>query len=218
MPYASARSGARTSVAWMIGVLVLVSVAPLGASLLDALTTMREPDFVTLQPQEDGFRRLDRSPSLWEPEYPGADASSSYVYADRYGREVYAFEAAYRTQSDGRELINIMNNINGIGWSAKSKSQVSLRVGPRTVAVAQRTLARSGGPFLCLWYWYDLGGHVEASDTAAKLVQIRRRLAGRSDAAIIAAAVPANQPDCSAQTDILTRFHRAVLARALQTD
>ena len=210
--------GARVPAAWVAAMLALVSVAPLGASVLDALPGSREPGFVSLQPEEAGFRRVAAAASPWQPEYPSADVASRYVYRDPDGRELYAFEAAYRTQSDGRELINIMNDINGIGWSSKKRSEVTLEIGTLTVPIAQRVLERSGGSFLCLWYWYDLGGEVEASDTAAKLVQIRRRLAGRTDAAVIAAAIPMNEADCAQHESALAAFHRSVLSRALRAD
>lgn len=155
----------------------------------------------------------------WGPEYAGVDAQERAFFTDGK-RTVALFIKYYRTESEGRELVNSQNVLvskKQEGWKMPGESLATVRLAGREAKVLQGKLF-SPGQNLLTWRWYWIAGHHTANDYLAKMLQARDKLLGRTvgEAGIILAVNWKEGGDADAQ-DGLQGFIDAMLPSIEQT-
>lgn len=117
--------------------------------------------------------------TVWAPEYVGADAQERAFFTD--GRHTVAlFIKYYRTETQGRELVNSQNLLvakKQEDWKMPGESLAAIRLGGRETQVLQGSV-RSPEQNLLTWRWYWIAGSHTANDYLAKLFQARGKLLG----------------------------------------
>ena len=160
-----------------------------------------------------GWQRADAPAIDWKPAFanPGAELRSAYA---AQGREVGVYIGYYRQQSYARKLIssdNVLVVSKDPRWARVAEG--SRRIDSSGAAVTWRTATLRGAaaqPRLLVWQLYWVGGHLTASDSAAKVYGALYRLLGRGDdAAVIVLSTP--QADGTDADAVLTSFAGANL-------
>lgn len=142
----------------------------------------------------EGAGPWQRSGSLltpWRPHYLYPDATAEATYTDG-ARQVRIYVLYYRTQAQGKELINSQNVLipqKHPVWQMPWERTRKLGLAGRNLRLRE-VLLRSAGQQLLVWRWNWVSGIFTANDHLAKLLEAWDKLIGRpQDAAGIVAAV-----------------------------
>ncbi|HEB78682.1 MAG TPA: exosortase A [Methylothermaceae bacterium] len=178
---------------FVAGMAVLIAALwPVRAKQIREATLARTAPVTLVLPHEiGGWRQVDDALTDWQPRYLYPDARASAVYSDG-DRRVALYLLYYRTQAQGKELVNSQNvlipqkhPIWKMPWER-----------PRTVSMGQNALKVREGVLesarqkLLVWRWNWISGRFTVNDHLAKLLEARDRLLGHPrDAAGIVLAV-----------------------------
>ncbi len=121
----------------------------------------------------------------WMPVYHGAsDLRRGY---QKEGARVLMYVGYYPQQSQGRELINELNNIgDSENWQPGGENH--LVVSGNGLPVIETELVSPGGRHRLVWYFYRVAGHYTTSRYVAKILQVAGLLAGQQGAAVVVLA------------------------------
>ncbi len=166
--------------AWHLRVLARAE----GAGLKPA-PTLRLPD------EAGNWRKIEAELTEWKPRYLFPDAEVAATYSDGQ-RLAKLYVLYYRTQAQGKELINSQNvlvpqkhPVWRMPWEkphATALSSGSLKV--------RQGLVESSKQALLVWRWHFISDRFTSSDHLAKLLEAKDKLLGRpKDAAGIVVAV-----------------------------
>lgn len=157
---------------------LLVASLFLGWSSLNAARAAPLPDRVEL-PDVPGWQRVGLSThAAWTPNYPGADHFLIGRYADAQGRAVDLAVAVYANQHEGKELV-------GFGIGAIRENDKWVRIEGLSRADGGQAL-RMTGPARVereTVTWYRIGGMLTGSDNRVKLMTLKNKMLGGSQAA-----------------------------------
>lgn len=145
------------------------------------------------------------APVAWRPAFVGADAEHGATF--RKGDAVVdLWLIRYATQAQGKELVYYANHVAAPdAWHVES-TRPAAGVAPARDAI----IVGYGGERRLVRWWYEVGGSRSASDLTAKLHQVRARLTGRPEAALVAFAAACAGDDCTAAAAALDDFEREV--------
>lgn len=129
-------------------------------------------------PQVEPFRLRDAQEEL------------ARIYQDDAGHAVRLYIGYYESQEEGRKLISDLSK------DLHSKAvEVTLSPAPRQAYRVNRVSIHDAQRTRVALYWYDLNGRVVANPYQAKLVTALDALThGRTNGAIVAVSVPAEEP------------------------
>lgn len=157
---------------------LLVASLFLGWSSLNAARAAPLPPQIDL-PEVPGWQRTSLSTrAAWSPNYPGADHFLIGRYADARGRAVDLAVAVYANQHEGKELVGF-----GIGAIRENDKWVRIEGLPR---IDGGQALRMVGPARVereTVTWYRLGGTLTGSDNRVKLMTLKNKMLGGSQAA-----------------------------------
>ena len=131
-------------------------------------------------PQKIGaWRQLEASLTTWQPHYLYPDAKVAAVYSDGQ-RKVGLYVYYYRTQSQGKELVNSQNMLvrqKHPVWKMpwEKKVEVQLPSGPMAL---REGLLQSGRQNLLVWRWNWISGRYTISEHLSKLLEAKDKLLG----------------------------------------
>jgi exosortase A len=183
------------------------SIALAGAALgLVPLWTLSAPQAtaalpVSLLPQQvPGWSGPQSAVIAWNPVFNGLDKSERAAYVSPKGERVEIYVAAYRSQTQQKELVGYGNSLLGPG-EGELVTQTHIGVPhPMIEAVAQ-----AGRDQSVIHYYYEIGGSRTHREIAAQLSYGLRSLAGAPLSKIVAIRA-ACVPDCAAARTLLGRF------------
>lgn len=167
------------------------------------------PVMLSVPAGQGKWRPIEQPLTAWEPQYKYPDAKAKAVYSD--GQNLVAlYLLYYRTQAQGKELINSQNILirqKHPVWKMPKEEPVSLDLGGKSLAVKQGIL-QSRTQKLLTWRWNWVAGTYTINDYWAKLLEAKDKLLGtpRDAAAIILATEYQETPQ--AATPILKSFIR----------
>jgi exosortase A len=142
----------------------------------------------------------------WRPASPPADGLVLGSYDDGDTR-VTVFQALYRTQTQGREVIGYDTRIQGDeGWTLAEEDRVR---DPELGEWRRAVLAKRDGRRRVVFYRYTVAGRPTASRLEAKLRQGLGAFTGDRSASVFAASTPCKDP-CGKTGEDLLRFLRAM--------
>lgn len=130
-----------------------------------------------------------RADGSWQPEFRGADGAIQVLYTDRIGRSVQLYFAHYLSQSNGKEIVNVHNQLfSDKHWRmAQSKSQAGfVQLDSWPLQVGEIRLESFGGQSRMLWYWYEVAGRYTRRPWIAKMYQLRGWIDGDAGASVYA--------------------------------
>ncbi len=150
-------------------------------------------------PQQSGdWRLVDKLENDWSPVFAGAADEAMRHYEN--GRHVVTlYMNIYSEQSEGSELIGYENHIEGAGkWKHSGSARKKIYLDEGVVWDVSETILKSDeGERRIIYYWYIVGGHKAVDDLTAKLWQGYSRLAGNSQAGIMAISSLCTNDDCA---------------------
>ncbi len=163
-----------------IAALLVLTVASLflGWASLNAARAAPLPPQIDL-PEVPGWQRAQLSTRAeWSPNYPGADHFLIGRYVDGRGRAVDLAVAVYANQHEGKELVGfgigaIRENDRWVKIESLSRDdggQALRMVGP--ARIERETVT-----------WYRIGGMLTGSDKRVKLMTLKNKMLGGSQAA-----------------------------------
>ncbi|BCX89809.1 hypothetical protein MIN45_P2182 [Methylomarinovum tepidoasis] len=198
-----------------LGVAVLAAgvaaVWPLRAARIQAATLARTaPVQLQLPVRIDDWSVVSESLTSWEPRYLYPDAKRSAVYSDGRHR-VAVYVLYYRTQAQGRELVNSQNvlipqkhPIWKMPWEHDTADSAA-------GSVREGVLQSRFGQKLLVWRWNWVSGRFTVNDPLAKVLEARDKLLGRPhDAAGVVMAVEYEDDPAEARA-VLRAFSRDAL-------
>ncbi|RYE03952.1 MAG: exosortase A [Sphingomonadales bacterium] len=183
---------------------LLVASLFLGWASLNAARAAPLPEAVEL-PDVPGWQRTGLSTrAAWSPNYPGADHFLIGRYMDVQGRTVDLAIAVYANQHEDKELVGfgigaIRENDKWVrieGLSRADGGQAVRMVGP--ARVERETVT-----------WYRIGGMLTGSDNRVKLMTLKNKMLGGSQAAA-AVLVSAEQDGNGGAHGAIEDFLRAL--------
>lgn len=132
----------------------------------------------------------------WKPEFVGADAEGTQVYAAG-GREVQWYFAYYVKERQGAELISAANSVGGNkkDWTETSARRVTARIDGDDISVQEQVFQSRSGQRRLVWTWYWIAGEYTASPYYAKLIQVKTRLLRSSPGAAAIVLVSDEYPE-----------------------
>jgi EpsI family protein len=138
----------------------------------------------------------------WSPVYHGA-ITGKRAYR-KGGQEVYLFVGHYPVQSQGKELVNVLNNVtNSEDWRPVYPQVRTAR--DREQMFREQMLESTSGQRRLVWYWYRVGGRRTISDYRAKLLQLWGVLEGNRQASVIVIAADFDE-NADAARQVLAEF------------
>ncbi|WP_022948482.1 exosortase A [Methylohalobius crimeensis] len=183
--------------------LFLLTVWPVHAAYLrDLALSKTAPVGVSLPEGESVWRRVEGNLTSWEPRYLYPDAKAKAVYTDGE-RQVELYVLYYRTQAQGKELVNSQNILipqKHPVWKMPWEKTREVVLSHRTLRLREGIL-ESARQKLLVWRWNWVSGRFTANDHWAKLLEARDKLLGhpRDAAGIVMAAEYGDTPERAAQ-------------------
>lgn len=144
----------------------------------------------------------------WRPNIVGADGEQYNFYLNDRGAPVGLYLGVYRTQRQGRELLNSQNvmarqQVAGgevVMWSDKEQTKRSIGFQGDEMSLNQSRLTSRKDGSLLVWNWYRIGEHHTANPYLGKVLEALSRLFGqRRDGTLIAVAAPYEDEVVSAE-------------------
>ena len=165
-----------------------------------------------------GWHRVDDRLTTWEPRYLYPDAKASATYANG-GQKVALYLLYYRTQAQGKELVNSQNVLvrqKDPVWKMPGESNKQVALGNRDLGVRQGEL-QSSFQKLLVWRWNWVSGTFTVNDYLAKLLEAKDKVLGvPKDAAGILVAVEYEDSSKTAEKT-LQHFLEAMLPEIEKT-
>ncbi len=178
--------------AWLVTILLLaglwgayhfypLSPVPLNTSLVLFPTVLGHWSGEDVDPQVEPFRLYRAHEEL------------ARIYRDDAGHAIRLYVGYYESQEQGRELINYSSRNLYLG-----SLEVTLSPNPSSIYRVNRIPIDDGGRTSIALFWFDLNGRIVTNPYHAKLVTaLDALIRGRTNGAIVAVSIPAEQPDDS---------------------
>lgn len=190
--------------------LLIVAVWPVAAGWVELQGDPRPVQVEAIAPRS-GWHAAPTAAADWAPELvaPSAVDVQTFVHD---GSAVGVYRGVYRSQKQGSEVVNTMNQIvrsDSKRWRMieNGTTQVPLNGEPTRIKTA--IVRGTSGQFL-IWHWYWLEGRTTSSDLQVKLQLARQRLAGASDTAAWVAVYTPVGDDARAGARTLSVFVEAM--------
>ena len=202
-----ARHGSNTLWISAAFTLLVTAVGPAWARIVEPATAASERLSASLPENVAGWRGPLQTAWDWQPLFVGATNEKIGEYR-RKDKVVLSYANVYATQKQGKELIFHSNSIIG-GWRHRvvvgAKSTVSVGLaGP-----FRREMAASPYGSWIILHRYIIGGEPVLGEFRGKISQSLASLQGRSEAGVIAYAIPCST-SCRESMRDLAEFVSAV--------
>ncbi len=166
----------------------------------------------------------DAGPDWRGPLDPQIDLGAKYAGADQEFAAVYRQDAMpvelrlafYGRQSQGRELISVVNHaFDPKRW--RRSAQTTISPAPLAAPISETVVENARGQQYLLWHWNDVHGQVSISRLQAKLREARARLFLDDSGSAAVILVTPLDPDLDAARSRLSGFIQAAdLARLVR--
>ncbi len=205
---------------YLLGVLIVAALPPVVGRSLERLAGPGPDTVVSIPDRIEALdangqnvvwtRTAEGTPEMmWHPQFPAADEISAASYADETdGRELQVLTARYVRQGPGHEVVGSGNALATAPWRRAGSSIRKLTTGSNAYAVSEQRFRNDVGEWLCTWSWYRVGAGQAATPVGTKIEEVRQKILGRSDAAIIAVAARASGPSCQDARPALASLSR----------
>lgn len=202
------------SYAWMTCVaLLLLTVWPLYSAHIRDPAFSSTAQIALILPERAGpWQRSDRLFTHWRPHYLYPDATAEATYTDGE-RQVRVYVLYYRTQAQGKELINSQNALvpqKHPVWQMPWERTYKAVLAGRTLRLREGLL-NSADQQLLVWRFNWVSGTFTVNDHLAKLLEARDKLIGRPRDAAGIVAVAEYEGDRKPATAALQDFTDAML-------
>jgi exosortase A len=190
----------------------IVAAAMLAAAPLAARQLLRIPDHYDRAPAlpvaAEGWRGPLEPGLEWRPSYHGAAFERMARY-DRDDGPVQVAIVSYAAQVQGAELINSENQPYDIRWHLLHEARAQVSDGRGGEHAVQATRLQGATGKLLVWYWYEVGAHLTASDALAKAYQLWATVRGCPEAATLIAVATPEEPDADGAVARLAAYVHA---------
>lgn len=176
-PAAAHTSGRRN--VWLMALVAFAALGPLLATTASHQSTAAQGNPTWgLNPviPASGWRK--GAELAWDTRFQGADTTFKQTFEDDEGGQVGLFVAAYRTQTQGKELISESNQLYSreLWGPPRAATRISAPAGIQGEGralneVAQTNVSRDQRGRL-IWHWYVVTGRTTASRNVAKLLPL----------------------------------------------
>ena len=193
------------------GTVAAVLTLPILAVAINAGTALRTFEPV-LKSSISGYVEVELADKTWQPEYPSASVTHLQHFQSVRDRDdiILFFKAFYENQSDGVEVTDTQNRLQGTTWERINRDPSTIQIGYGNGAGSKLELSSVyGNKRLVVWYWYQVGGMQVGSLVEAKAAQILGKLQFRADGALFAAATYCSSDNCDDATVRLRSFIEA---------
>ena len=202
----SAVGRAVTSVALLVGALVLLSLRSAGEAV-----PLRRP--LEAFPTAVGEWQM-RSSSLLDTESLQLLKVTDYLvrrYVDGEGRNVWLYIGYWDTQRRGAQIHSPRNCLPGSGWEPVEASTLTSPLGDgRPPLTVNRYLVQKERDQQLVFYWYDAQGRAVAGEIEARLEMVRSSIVrNRTDGALVRVSSPV-EGGVAATSDRLVAYVRAL--------
>jgi EpsI family protein len=202
----SAVGRAVTSVALLVGALVLLSLRSAGEAV-----PLRRP--LEAFPTAVGEWQM-RSSSLLDTESLQLLKVTDYLvrrYVDGEGRNVWLYIGYWDTQRRGAQIHSPRNCLPGSGWEPVEASTLTIPLGDgRPPLTVNRYLVQKERDQQLVFYWYDAQGRAVAGEIEARLEMVRSSIVrNRTDGALVRVSSPV-EGGVAATSDRLVAYVRAL--------
>ncbi len=174
--------------------LVLSFAIPSAHIILERIANDRAPGYYEPPEVAGLFERQPDTPD-WSPSFPSADYTSLASYTDQKMETLNVFVANYSNQKQGAEVVHIANRLYEKNHKLRDRSTLDTGVAKPSV-VTELLLESADGVSKGIWYWYEVGDTAIATELEAKIAQVKQKLSGRGDAAIVVIFAECADHDC----------------------
>ncbi len=191
----SGREGNKSDPARLISTVIItvliLALWPLRASQIRGNDASRTAPVKLVLPQQAGaWQRIEGGLTRWEPRYLYPDAKANAVYSDG-NHKVSMTVLYYRTQAQGRELVNSQNVLvrqKHPVWKMPWERPREIKISNEILRVREGIL-HSTEQQLLVWRWNWISGTFVINDHLAKLLEANDKLLGhpRDAAALVLA-------------------------------
>lgn len=184
--------------------LVALTLGPLTLLLLRASEPATAP---LVAPATIGSSLVRTSVAAWQPEFPGALTNAGYQSAQNPAITVNIVH--YANPFGSGKLVSQGNHPLPVSWKMQQREPVRLENGTE---ILESHAIDDGGRALLVWSWYQVGNDIVATESAARLAQIRNALRLRLDGSFISMSTYCIFPDCALSQGTLRRHAALILA------
>lgn len=164
--------------AWVMLALAISVSAPIIADQIDVRAQVQLPRAVVLPASSHIWSGPEPGDAEWQPAFSGATVSRGRYRENTVdAAAVDVFVAFFRQQTQGGELINVMNSVYDHDQArllAAGSFVVSLDQIPQWRVLETQII--SGDDKRLIWQWYEVAGTATTSRVVAKFYEIQRRL------------------------------------------
>ncbi len=200
-----------------LAAVLVLAVWPAYAAYLRGVETSFAPVALELPLEVGSWRKLQSELTAWEPRYLFPDASFAANYSDGK-RQVKLYVLYYRTQAQGKELVNSQNVLipqKHPIWQMPWETTKQVALAEQSLKLKEG-LVQSRDQKLLVWRWNWVAGTFTTSEYLAKLLEAKDKLLGRpQDAAGIVIAT-ACEEDLKLARTALQDFTAAMLPELKQ--
>lgn len=147
----------------------------------------------------------------WRPDFPGALIAARYNVTQ--DRAIDVDIVYYANQFGTGKLVSQLNRPLPVSWKTRQRSTISLANG---VNVLETHAVDDQGQALLVWSWYTVGEDIVATESAARLAQLRNAVHLCLDGSFTSMATRCIFADCALSAGALQRHSMQVLTDVSQ--
>jgi len=176
--------------------LAALALGPLTLALLRSI----EPEPAPLSAPTAIGANLTRTDAAWNPDFPGASMAASYRYAADNSISVHL--VYFPNPFGSGKLVSQGNHTLPARWKTQQRGLGALENGD---PVLQSHVVDDQARALLVWSWYQIGDDIVATESAARLAQLRNAARLRLDGSFVSIATYCIFPDCALSENTLQR-------------
>jgi EpsI family protein len=147
-----------------------------------------------------------QAPSRWQPDFPGAPVAASYRASHDSAIDVHL--VCYPNPFGAGKLVSQRNHPLPTNWKTQRRTSMML---PNHASVLESHVVDDQGQALLVWSWYRVGDDIVATESAARLAQLRNAVRLRLDGSFVSMSTRCLFPDCALSAGPLERHASQII-------
>lgn len=138
--------------------------------------------------------------SKWNPNFQGATHNNRVTFSRR-GLEIDFYYALYRSQEQGKELVNVTNKIGNEDWQVFTPKLVDFEVANGHQYEVTSIRVDAEGETKTIWLWYRVAGIETRDRRLAKLLELMQVFSDKKESLVFAVLMKGDSSELG-QTEI----------------